>query len=168
MMPEVKPPKVWLITDTHFNHARMLELCGRPENFTQLILENWRKTVAPDDLVFHLGDVIFNRSSELKPMMESLPGKKILVKGNHDMQRSHWYMNRGFAFVCYGMEFRGVYFTHKPAKELPEGCKVNIHGHLHNTPHRDAEYEARPWHRLLALENENYTPVLLEEFLSRS
>ena len=162
------PPKVWLITDTHFNHAKMMELCGRPANFNELIVENWRKTVGDDDLVFHLGDVIFNRAAELKGIMEGLPGKKILVKGNHDNARSHWYMRRGFSFVCYGFEYAHAYFTHKPALALPEGCTVNVHGHLHNTTHRDAEYEPRPWHRLLSLENENYTPVLLESFLART
>lgn len=164
---ETVPPKVWLITDTHFNHARMLELCGRPVNFNELIIENWRRVVGSDDLVFHLGDVIFNRAGELKSIMAGLPGTKIMVKGNHDHAPSRWYMRRGFAFCCYGFEFRGCYFTHKPAKALPEGCKVNIHGHLHNSRHHDGEFAPQPWHRLLAIENEGYSPVLLDSFLAR-
>lgn len=162
-----EPPKTWIITDTHFNHTKMIELCGRPENFTEVIIKNWQKTVGDEDTVIHLGDVIFNRAGELKDINASLPGRKILIRGNHDMERSHWYTRRGFSVVCFGMVYAHAYFTHKPAKILPEDCTVNIHGHLHNTSHRDAEYEQRPWHRLLALENENYAPVLLDSFLAR-
>lgn len=161
------PPQDWLITDTHFNHAKIIELCSRPQNSQQLIIENWQRLVRPEDTVFHLGDVIFSRASELKPILDSLPGKKILVRGNHDMNKSQWYVDRGFTFVCYGLEHQHAYMTHKPSKHLPEGCTVNIHGHLHNTPHRDAEYEPRPYHRLLSIELENYTPILLSDFLKR-
>lgn len=29
--------KIWLTTDTHFNHKKMIEYCGRPENFEEII-----------------------------------------------------------------------------------------------------------------------------------
>ena len=31
---------LWLITDTHFGHNNMVHLCGRPQNFTRLIMDN--------------------------------------------------------------------------------------------------------------------------------
>src|SRR4051794_5722547 len=108
-------PQTWIITDTHFNHDRMIELCGRPANFRDLIIENWKAMVGPEDMVFHLGDVIFSRAAEISGIMAGLPGRKILVRGNHDMERTQWYLKRGFDFVCYGFAYKNVYFSHKPA-----------------------------------------------------
>lgn len=40
---------IYLITDTHLGHQNMLKSCGRPEVFTNLILDNCRKMVKRDD-----------------------------------------------------------------------------------------------------------------------
>ena len=45
---------IWIITDTHFRHHRMLELCHRPEDYNEKIIQHWRENVQPDDLVIHL------------------------------------------------------------------------------------------------------------------
>jgi len=156
-----KPKKIWVITDTHFNHPGIIEM-GRPEDYQEQILYNWRVVVDDNDLVIHLGDVIFNRQTELKGIMDSLPGTKILVRGNHD-HRPSWYLNRGFTWACDAMEYRGVYFTHIPSRHLPPGCEVNIHGHLHTGNHRLDEIAKRPWHIKLSLEEVGYRPILLEE-----
>ena len=48
---------IYLITDTHLGHANMVKYCGRPENFTKLIYNNWAKKVRAADTVIHLGDI---------------------------------------------------------------------------------------------------------------
>jgi predicted phosphohydrolase len=52
------------------------------------IEENWKKTVSPQDTVLIPGDISWAMSmEEAMPDLEfidSLPGKKILLKGNHD------------------------------------------------------------------------------------
>ena len=45
---------LWLITDTHFGHNNMVHLCGRPQNFTRLIMDNWRKMVANTDTIIQV------------------------------------------------------------------------------------------------------------------
>lgn len=174
--------KTWLITDTHFNHTNMVQLCGRPENFNDVIIKHWKHLVADDDLVIHLGDVIFSRAGELTGIMAQLPGKKVLTLGNHDNRKPEWYMNRGFHFAADRFDYKKIAFSHIPltreglGKDLSylsdvphhRGVSLNIHGHFHNTDHRDWEYEVGDHNRLLVLENEDYKPVLLEEFLSRA
>ena len=145
----------------------MVTLCGRPENHTELILENWRQAVSENDITFHLGDVIFNRQSEMASLIRTIPGKKILVLGNHDGNKPHWYMARGFDFACYGFEYGHVYFTHRPSVFLPQGCTLNIHGHLHNSGHRDDEQPLNPWNKKLAIEETDYKPVLLDSLLAQ-
>jgi calcineurin-like phosphoesterase family protein len=158
---------VWVIADTHFNHKNMVTLCGRPENFTELILSNWRGLCRPDDLTIHLGDVIFGQAGKLTEYLASVPGRKWLVRGNHDYNTTTWYLNHGFDAVVDAMVFSRVLFTHKPADVLPSGCVVNVHGHLHNSQHHEGEYKPQPWHKLLALEYTDYKPVELMKFVGK-
>lgn len=162
----------WLVSDTHFNHQNIATYCDRPANFTELIIKRWHERVKPEDLIIHLGDVQIGKKSEW--IMGGLPGKKILVRGNHDRDKSaDWWMDRGFDFVCDSMIFRGQWLTHEPAKVLPEGCVYNLHGHLHNIwhgfrPDRGAEptHLHNPWQRLFAIEYTNYYPVGFDEFIA--
>ena len=70
------------------------------ENHTERLRENWNKTVAPDDTVVVPGDISwamhFEEARADFRFIESLNGKKILLKGNHD----YWWQtnakNRNF------------------------------------------------------------------------
>ena len=151
---------VWLITDTHFNHDKIQTYCKRPPDFTERIIRNWQAIVKPDDLVIHLGDVIIGNRRKLTDIMQELPGRKVLVMGNHD--RSHsatWWMAHGFAFACQQMVFRNVYLTHEPATSLVSGTEINIHGHVHTTPFTNA----RLFNKLFVLEHD-YRPVNFQKF----
>ncbi len=159
--------KIWLITDTHFNHDAMVKLSGRPENHTQLIIDNWRKAVKPEDLTIHLGDVIFSRASELTSILESIAGRKVLVMGNHD-RKPRWYMTHGFDFACYRFELGHSLFVHEPQFELPPNCERVIHGHLHNSNHHEYDEPIPSYNKLLAIEDTDYHPILLETFIEKT
>lgn len=168
--------KTYLCTDTHFNHNKIKTYCQRPENFTELIIKNWQNIVTDEDLVIHLGDVIIGKRQDLKGIMDQLPGRKVLVLGNHDHDKSAtWFMSNGFDVACKAMVYRGCWLTHKPSGELPKGCIINIHGHLHNfmekTPEERVQanhgvYTPKPYHRLLAIEYTDYKPVEFDKFVS--
>ncbi|MDP9314478.1 MAG: metallophosphoesterase [Chloroflexota bacterium] len=151
----------WIITDTHFNHARLQELGGRPVDADEQIKRNWQRLVAPDDVVIHLGDVIIGKQSQLKGIMEQLPGTKILVRGNHDHEKNSWYIQRGFAFVCDMLVIRDILFSHEPVAVLPSGVRINIHGHFHNNDHRTFEFDVKPHNKVIYIEHE-YNPIALE------
>lgn len=158
--------KVWLVGDTHFNHDAMVRLAGRPQDHTELTIRNWIKLVGSDDLVIHLGDVIFSRASELAETMSKLPGRKIVTVGNHDRSAA-WLMSHGVDFACQGFQLNGVYYTHEPQFVLPVGCRLVVHGHLHESTHHDYPEPIPDYNRLFALEAEQYRPQLLSEFLGR-
>lgn len=168
--------KVYLISDTHFNHAKIETYCDRPSNFTEVLMHNWNQTVQPTDLVIHVGDVYIGKGwDNIYPFLN---GRKVLVRGNHDWHHNcAWWMEHGFDFACDAFIFRHVYITHKPAEFLPGHCYLNIHGHLHNIWHGfhkgepDTEQINRrgrlrnPWQRLFAVEYTDYKPVEFESFL---
>lgn len=170
--------KFFLVSDTHFNHQNIATYCQRPSNFTEVLIKNWNLRVKPEDTVIHLGDVAIGKKSEW--IMPSLPGRKILIRGNHDRSQSvSWWADKGFDFACDSLLFRGVWLTHEPAQSLPEGATLNIHGHLHNiwtgfAKNAGAECAAtaegrlrNPWQRLFAVEYTNYCPIEFDEFVSK-
>ena len=58
------------------------------ENYTEKLVSNWKNIVSDGDTVILAGDISWGMSlneavADLK-LIDSLPGKKILLKGNHD------------------------------------------------------------------------------------
>jgi calcineurin-like phosphoesterase family protein len=157
-----------LLADTHFNHRRMIEEGHRPLWFTEMILAACSEECSAEDLLIFLGDVILSKESMLSEYLARISARKILVRGNHDTQKTNWYLERGFSLVCDQLFYGDVVMTHIPLKELPPGCRLNVHGHLHNDPHRFPEFKdiLRPWHKLLAVEAVGYRPVELKEFIA--
>lgn len=183
--------KTFVISDTHFNHAKLMEYENRPENFNELIIKNWNKLVTPEDLVIHLGDVILGRNSELSGITGRLNGTKVLARGNHDNESVGWYMKRGFSFVADYFVFDNIAFSHAPLTPLPnqtlrqrskeevfvlKPVDLNIHGHFHRGKHRgqpgmpDRYYDHtyfdanRDKYKLVQIED-TFSPYLLEHLL---
>ena len=159
--------KIWLITDTHYNHDKMIELCGRPKNFARRIHRNLVKELGADDLLIHLGDVCIGNDADVhERYVATLPGRRVLVRGNHDRKSDHWYLTHGWHFVCEQFTMtasrKRILFSHAPVPD-DGSYDVNVHGHLHNSGHRPAGDSSR--RRLLAIEETDYQPVLLRTFL---
>lgn len=76
----------WFISDTHFDHLNVIKYCDRPykdvDEMNEMLVKNWNETVAPDDIVFIVGD--FSLSERALRFVARLNGTKILVSGNHD------------------------------------------------------------------------------------
>lgn len=76
-------------SDFHWGHRNIARYDNRPWNNTEDMehdmIELWNKTVAPDDMVYLLGDVVWsNKYEEWVRIFSQLNGKKFIVKGNHD------------------------------------------------------------------------------------
>jgi len=83
---------IYAISDLHlaFNdESKSMEIFGGDwKNYMQRIESNWKKTVKDEDTVLIAGDISWaNNLEEAKEdfqFINSLPGKKIIIKGNHD------------------------------------------------------------------------------------
>lgn len=99
--------KVFYTSDNHFGHKNIITYCARPfadvAEMGRVMIERWNETVGPDDVVYHLGDFGFGSKAQLKDIVKSLNGQKIIVKGNHD--RGHASLvEMGFQASCNSME----------------------------------------------------------------
>lgn len=157
--------KVFIISDQHLNHENIHEYCGRSEDWYRAVRSAWKKYVRPEDLVIDLGDVIFHNPGQLDDFIKPLPGKKLMVRGNHDKNPAHWYMSRGYDAVVDQFVMGPVVFNHRPMSVLPPGCTLCVHGHLHNNQWREDYLSMVHYNQLYAIEYEDESPMLLKTFL---
>lgn len=125
--------KIFIISDTHFNHKNIIEYTGRPfktiEEMNEVIIKKWNDKVGKEDLVIHLGDFALGDKEEVIKIRNRLNGKIILIKGNHDHKSVR---DAGFFIVKGTLEIGNIIFSHNPLdeKEIPL-CFINVHGHIH-------------------------------------
>lgn len=127
----------WIVSDTHFLHANIVEFCQRPRNHNEVMRDNWTRVVGPDDQVLHLGDLVLGKRADAEALLSGeneLPGRKYLIKGNHDKRSRSFYKGLGFEVIDpFVMSHGGwdFHFTHYPMKSVPVKA-INVHGHIHN------------------------------------
>lgn len=160
----------WLITDTHFSDPVTAKICNWPDNYEEMICDNWNDMVKPNDIVYHLGDAAFTDEAQRKLL--SLPGKKCLILGNHDIESPDYYLSLGWNCVCPQMiivvPHPEYYYLHillshdeftRPFESIAD---VNIHGHYHDL-HRE-NFNQLVWP--LSIEHMGFKPLALDtEFI---
>jgi len=82
---------LYTIADTHlsFTTEKPMDIFGsRWENHAEKLKENWLKKIKPEDTVVIPGDISWGidleQAKEDLLFLDSLPGRKIIGKGNHD------------------------------------------------------------------------------------
>ncbi len=178
--------KIYVMTDSHLGHEKLVKISDRPENFSQKVLDGILKMPRQIDLLIHLGDVCIgndeNHHLDLLMRVHGRAKKCVLVKGNHDTKSDSWYYARGSDFVC--KEFYNVYFgkkilfTHAPIpKEHLSGLDFNVHGHFHGSAEDSHRYEGtmigggtydKNIHKDAAPEIHGYIPVNLEKLIKKA
>lgn len=142
---------IWYTSDLHLGHKNIVKYePSRTEDFAAVFSRNYVARVQPDDTVFFLGDLAMCDKTLTARYYSSLPGYKILVKGNHDQRNNLFYMHKcGFMEVYPDAYCRGyLLLSHFPLTARDErykekvqelnrlfktvGAKANIHGHTHS------------------------------------
>lgn len=79
-------------SDTHYGHANIIKYSNRPyksvEEMNEALIANYNSRVKDTDTCYHLGDVAFLPSGEIKQIWERLNGDKVLILGNHDSKEN--------------------------------------------------------------------------------
>ena len=88
--------RLWIWSDLHFDDENTRRHAKRPfqtlRAMNRTLRDRWREAVAPADTVVCAGDLGGRRSviGRWKPPRANLPGRKIVVLGNHDFTRYRW------------------------------------------------------------------------------
>lgn len=175
--------KTWVISDTHFHHANILNFVDsntgqkvRPEfasvdEMDEAMIERWNSVVNKGDKVYHLGDVFIGDKDKFKKTWPKLNGTKNLIVGNHDDIK---FLTSGgfFKSVYLERKFRDMklHLSHIPLHQTQHetgapgsgNFLVNVHGHIHQNPSPEGRYIN------MSVEVINYTPVDIEEVAERA
>jgi len=170
--------KTWVISDTHFGHVgvtKFLRKDGsklRPfesvEEMDEVMVDNWNRVVGDKDRIYHLGDVVINRRA--LQTLGRLKGRKVLIKGNHDIFRLEDYLpyfDDIRAYVVKQVNGKRVIMSHIPIHEQSlERFEYNIHGHLHSNVIMDYDADGPdPRYVNVCVEHTNYTPIELHKVI---
>ena len=127
-----------------------------------------------DDISIHLGDVTFGSIGELYSMLSKVPGKKYLVRGNHDHFTDSQYLRAGFDGVFNELVINHVLYTHEPVFIYGGRVDYNVHGHLHNLGYDRRDAFGGSYlplndgkHILYAPELFDYRPVEINNLIKR-
>ncbi len=160
---------IYFIADTHFNHANIIKYCNRPfkntDEMNKYIIRKWNSVVKETDTVYHLGDVGFGKFEELKTLVESLNGRKILLRGNHDFKIGvNTWKEIGFLEVYKKkIILDNLLLTHAPTEEVEEN-QVNVFGHIHDKP-IDKKFDKKN-HVCVSCDVVDYIPVSISKIKS--
>ena len=171
---------IWFTSDTHFGHENVLRFCERPwktvEAMNKALIDRINACVAPDDILYHLGDFSFRITVE-----EALALRKQIrcrnihwVPGNHDKDWTQPSVADTFIVeapiaTLKLADGQKIVMCHYPIMDWPglgHGA-IHLHWHIHSTP----EYNA--WNRQLRLlrydvgvDANAYAPVSLDAIRS--
>jgi calcineurin-like phosphoesterase family protein len=155
---------LFFTSDTHFGHENIIRKCARPfssaAEMDEAMIARWNDTVAPGDIVYHLGDFWFRSSVKAGAYLDRLQGTIHLVSGNHDAETVPRFATR-FASVSLiaevRVEGRLVVLCHYPMREWNGAWQGawhlfgHVHGRLNHAPNGYSldvgvdSHDFRPW-----------------------
>lgn len=179
--------KIFVVSDLHIYHQASLRFEGRErfssvEEMNQTMVDNWNKTVQPEDTVYNLGDEFLGNASSAQKILASLNGNKFLIRGNHSTKSDNWYHEAGFLAIFDKLVLRSPTRPHElthilmhiplPYWEIQSleryyGTTIhNWHGHVHASKDRsftgDDIWEHPEYYTNCSVEVINFTPLEIE------
>jgi calcineurin-like phosphoesterase family protein len=138
--------RVWMTSDLHLQHENIISFCDRPfhqvAHMTEALIAILQKVPA-DELIVFVGDMDIGTYEKTVDLIRRIPGRKILVAGNHDFTRDGKcrlalekdLFEAVVPFLAWqGYQNRLVIVSHYPIR-IPDDYKytpvLNYHGHLH-------------------------------------
>lgn len=171
--------KNFYISDLHLYEKKFLDK-QRPnrrdfpdiDTLHKMIGVNWKNKVKMQDSVYILGDVGSPRHClEIIRFMKKLPGKKILITGNHDLKNlEHGVFRSVFSEIHIYQRIkdkgRDVVLFHYPIEEWERywAGAYHIHGHTHLSEGH-IEFLERRYNA--SVEENGYTPMTLDELIEK-
>jgi calcineurin-like phosphoesterase family protein len=152
---------VWFCSDLHFGHKgieRFRKHVSSQEDNEKQIVDCWKQVVTKRDDVYVLGDACFTHES--LPEFGLLPGRKFLVRGNHDLLPTEAYFT--FFTEVYGLlKYKEFWLSHAPIHPDELRGRINLHGHVHYNNINDPRYFNCCVENIMSLYNRPL--ILLEE-----
>ena len=169
--------RIFVTSDTHFGHDR--EFLFSPRGFASIqehdaaVIANWNSVVSPDDVVYHLGDVMLNDNERGLECLRQLNGHIKIIPGNHDTdKRIELYKqleNVEVLPMAITLKYKkyNFYLSHHPTltsnlEKAPylRMHLINLYGHTHQQAHF---FQDMPYMFHVGMDSNDCAPVLLDD-----
>ncbi len=134
---------VFVISDLHlsFGTDKPMDVFGaRWQNFESKLSENWHAKITATDTVVLPGDLSWGMTTEEAradfAFLDALPGRKILLKGNHEY---YWNTVSKLEAFCQSEGFSTIRFLHNNAFEAEDLILCGSRGWLCDDPMKEAD-----------------------------
>lgn len=178
--------KVYITSDLHFQHKKIIAYCNRPfdniDEMDEYIFKQF-DNLPSDAIVINNGDLFLNSRADYNklkdyfiPRMKGANRKLWIIMGNHDRSAVFYvkncpynnpydmYINMGFDRVyMYPILFEEKYLlSHEPVYLKPGSNICNVYGHTHSEDIDDKyfEHEVENWAMMKRVKEH---PELLKE-----
>lgn len=126
--------QIWVGSDWHLwnNHENYAHSYRSDTEIRRFIDKIDTLPIQQDDLVLFLGDfadIVDPNPYKIKWILDKIPGTKIMIYGNHDIEDMSYWLTAGFDGAADMVKIHHMIFTHFPI-HVDEDY-INFHGHLH-------------------------------------
>ncbi len=136
--------KIWLTSDLHFYHTKVLEYQSstRPfksiDEMNKVIIKHWNSIVSNHDVVIDLGDMFFAPLEKCEAILKRLNGTVIHIAGNHSkVLRNRLWSKRCYDYFEFSLDGNLIVLSHYPMRVWNRSHYSNsfhffghCHGHL--------------------------------------
>lgn len=160
---------LWFTADTHFGDHRTLNIhkrgFGSVAEMDAALVAGWNARVAPDDVIWHLGDVA-RKLSDVGGLLAALNGTKHLIRGNNDDPAigdvPGWASVRDYAEIV--VDDRFLILCHYPLRSWNRQHRgaIDLHGHSHG------KLKPMPRQFDVGVDPRGFRPVSLAELLDQA
>ncbi len=140
---------IFAISDTHLSTAnpKPMDIFGdKWQNHWQQIAEDWQSKVTDEDTVLIAGDISWAMNElDAKPDIDlicNMPGKKVLIKGNHDYWHNSLTKTRA-------MLYNGAFYLQNDCYEGDDFCIAGTRGWIDKDEKGFGESDAKIYKREL-------------------
>ena len=136
------------------------------------LIENYNRVVGKNDLCFILGDFSLGKAKETEEALKQMNGKKILIKGNHDIFLKDNDFDKTlfdgiYDYLEVNVKGQGIVLSHYPIlhfkKQDYEKGNIHLYGHTHTSVIH------KPYHSYhVGVDTNTFKPILIEYAISRA
>lgn len=164
---------IYFTSDLHIGHDNIIKMCKRPfdniHDMNKTLIYYWNQTIQTKDTVYILGDFFFKMPvDEANATIKKLKGKKILMKGNHDLTYDESLFEEICDFKIIKYNKKKFILMHYPLLEWPHYYQggIHLHGHQHNTQEYNLEMQKQGILRYdVGVDANAFQPISIDEII---
>ena len=157
--------RTWIWSDLHLHHNNIIRYCGRPfqsvDAMNEALLAAWKETVSETDTIICGGDIALAGALQRERLarVRAMPGRKLLVRGNHEFGRNGRPADTGSDATWMTLVITGQSDARGNAYRYERGAGRNgepVRTRAHNEPLRAGPYVN------ICVEHTEYRPLPLD------